>query len=66
MPAYIIVKVSVTDPDQYDKYKQLTPAAIAAHGGKFIVRGGEHETLCLLYTSPSPRDATLSRMPSSA
>ena len=23
-------------------------------------------TLCLLYTSPSPRDATLSRMPSSA
>ena len=24
------------------------------------------DTLCLLYTSPSPRDATLSRMPSSA
>ena len=24
------------------------------------------EQLCLLYTSPSPRDATLSRMPSSA
>ena len=23
-------------------------------------------SLCLLYTSPSPRDATLSRMPSSA
>ena len=23
-------------------------------------------TTCLLYTSPSPRDATLSRMPSSA
>ena len=25
-----------------------------------------HNWLCLLYTSPSPRDATLSRMPSSA
>ena len=25
-----------------------------------------HHTACLLYTSPSPRDATLSRMPSSA
>ena len=25
-----------------------------------------HHKLCLLYTSPSPRDATLSRMPSSA
>ena len=31
--------------------------------------GGSEEVLddsCLLYTSPSPRDATLSRMPSSA
>ena len=29
--------------------------------------GGEgNDSLCLLYTSPSPRDATLSRMPSSA
>ena len=26
----------------------------------------EHQYFCLLYTSPSPRDATLSRMPSSA
>ena len=26
----------------------------------------ELNTNCLLYTSPSPRDATLSRMPSSA
>ena len=25
-----------------------------------------HSIICLLYTSPSPRDATLSRMPSSA
>ena len=28
--------------------------------------GIEYYLLCLLYTSPSPRDATLSRMPSSA
>ena len=26
----------------------------------------QQATTCLLYTSPSPRDATLSRMPSSA
>ena len=25
-----------------------------------------YDKICLLYTSPSPRDATLSRMPSSA
>ena len=31
---------------------------------KAIVTAGP--TNCLLYTSPSPRDATLSRMPSSA
>ena len=33
-------------------------------GGDYLVamRSGD----CLLYTSPSPRDATLSRMPSSA
>ena len=30
-----------------------------------ITNGSRLET-CLLYTSPSPRDATLSRMPSSA
>ena len=28
--------------------------------------GGGTVATCLLYTSPSPRDATLSRMPSSA
>lgn len=45
MTAYLIVRVNVTDPDQYENYKKLTPAAIASAGGKFIVRGGRHETL---------------------
>ena len=31
-----------------------------------IAQGKAKENACLLYTSPSPRDATLSRMPSSA
>ena len=31
-----------------------------------IVRFQGGHNACLLYTSPSPRDATLSRMPSSA
>ena len=38
--------------------------------GPFTFQSGGHNNnqpiLCLLYTSPSPRDATLSRMPSSA
>ena len=32
----------------------------------FQVRGAFTKNICLLYTSPSPRDATLCRMPSSA
>ena len=45
MPAYVIVDVEVTDPDQYEAYKKLTPASLVAYGGKFIVRGGQVETL---------------------
>ena len=33
---------------------------------KLMADGAFYSQLCLLYTSPSPRDATLSRMPSSA
>ena len=36
------------------------------HRLKNLVNTGETANVCLLYTSPSPRDATLSRMPSSA
>ena len=45
MPAYIIVEISINDPEQYEEYKKLTPASVAAFGGKFIVRGGKTETL---------------------
>ena len=37
-----------------------------SRGGNFLVKNFQGEDTCLLYTSPSPRDATLSRMPSSA
>lgn len=45
MTAYLIVRVKVSDPERYEQYKALTPGAIAAHGGRFIVRGGEAEVL---------------------
>ena len=38
---------------------------IAGRPGSFCA-GFELATICLLYTSPSPRDGLLSRMPSSA
>jgi uncharacterized protein (DUF1330 family) len=45
MPAYVIVEVEVQEPLQYEEYKKLTPASIAAYDGKFIVRGGETITM---------------------
>jgi uncharacterized protein (DUF1330 family) len=45
MPAYIVVDVSIHNAENYEDYKKLTPASIAAYGGKFIVRGGKTETL---------------------
>jgi uncharacterized protein (DUF1330 family) len=45
MPAYIIVQIDVKDPETYDEYKALAPPSIEAYGGKYIVRGGEVETL---------------------
>lgn len=45
MKGYIIVEVSITDPQEYEEYKKLTPAAVAAYDGKFIVRGALTESL---------------------
>jgi uncharacterized protein (DUF1330 family) len=41
MPAYVIVETDIHDPDQYARYQEATPAAIAAAGGRFVARGGE-------------------------
>jgi uncharacterized protein (DUF1330 family) len=41
MPAYVIVETDITDPEQYEKYKAASPGAVAAGGGRFLVRGGE-------------------------
>ena len=41
MAAYILVDCKVTDPVRYEKYKTLAQEAIAKHGGRYLVRGGE-------------------------
>lgn len=45
MPAYVIVEVSISDPVEYEEYMKLTPATIAAYGGRFVVRGSKTESL---------------------
>lgn len=42
---YLIVRVRIDDPEQYKKYMAVSPDAIAAFDGAFIVRGGQNETL---------------------
>lgn len=45
MTAYWIAHVTVTDPEAYKGYQALAPAAFAAHGARFLARGGQAETL---------------------
>ena len=45
--------------------KRAKASAVKRHAKK-LARENARRTRCLLYTSPSPRDGLLSRMPSSA
>ena len=53
------MKIKITK-EQYEKARQFAEQRIGLSKGLYAYRG------CLLYTSPSPRDRTRSRMPSSA
>jgi uncharacterized protein (DUF1330 family) len=44
-PAYVIVEMKITDPEQYKQYMAQAPAAVAAAGGEYLIRGGRTETL---------------------
>jgi uncharacterized protein (DUF1330 family) len=45
MAAYVIADVDIADPEKYKEYTAHTPESIAAHGGRFIARGGRCEVL---------------------
>jgi uncharacterized protein (DUF1330 family) len=45
MPAYLIANIEVTDPAGFERYRTEVPAVIAAHGGRYLVRGGEKRVL---------------------
>lgn len=45
MPAFVLVEINIHDPVAYEGYKLLTPAAIAAYDGRFVVRGAQTESL---------------------
>lgn len=45
MPAYLIADVDVHDAEAYRPYPPLVPATLEPYGGRFLVRGGDHEAL---------------------
>jgi uncharacterized protein (DUF1330 family) len=45
MTAFILARVEITDWDRYKEYVKETPGVIEKYGGRFIVRGGQVETL---------------------
>jgi uncharacterized protein (DUF1330 family) len=42
---YIVAEVEVTDPETYERYRPMASAAVAAFGGRFLVRGGDPHVL---------------------
>jgi len=45
MPAYLISEIDVSDPVAYEPYKQAAAAAISAHQGRYVARGGRTVSL---------------------
>lgn len=45
MAAYVIANVDVKDPALFEQYRKQVPETLARHGGKYLVRGGQHDTL---------------------
>ena len=61
LPRFELLEIEGADRKNNARRKELIDAADIA-----VLCLPDEAALCLLYTSPSPRDATLSRMPSSA
>jgi uncharacterized protein (DUF1330 family) len=46
MPAYVIASVTEAgDLDELVEYRERNTGVVAAHGGRFVARGGPHEIL---------------------
>jgi uncharacterized protein (DUF1330 family) len=60
MAAYLYGDIEITDPELYETYRRQVPAIIAAHGGRYLVRGGAPE---LLEGEGEPRRQVLLEFP---
>ena len=39
-PGYVVAQVEITDAAKFQEYAQKVPAIVAAHGGRYMIRGG--------------------------
>lgn len=45
MTAYVIADIDVHDQEAYRDYVALVPGTVQPYGGRFLVAGGDHQTL---------------------
>ena len=45
MAAYVLINITITDPERYAGYAALAPGTVAQYGGRYLARGGSAETL---------------------
>lgn len=45
MPAYIVSRVKISNPEAMQHYMREAPATVAAFGGRYLVRGGDVQAL---------------------
>jgi uncharacterized protein (DUF1330 family) len=41
MPAYVVVRAAVSDPERYKRYVEASTGAAPKFGGRFVARGGK-------------------------
>jgi len=63
LSAYVVIDIEVKHAGQYERYKELAPPSIAAHGGRYIARGGKVE---VLEGSWQPKRCVILEFPSAA
>ena len=61
MGAFMVIHADITDPEQFMKYGQATPAVVEKYGGRYRSMRGELEQL---EGSPDNRKLVISEWPS--
>jgi uncharacterized protein (DUF1330 family) len=45
MPGYWIARVTVTDPDIFKNYVEISTGVVSSYGGKYLTRGGKYKQM---------------------